>query len=211
MGKKINKEIGYFIEDNLIDMIIDREKFNALNLEEMTSDHLIKFIDFAIEFYENKNSIEMDLFAFAYNENHLISNNIQISDLIKSLIFDRNEFKGIFFKTPNLYLSSRYNNLIDFYENNENEKDSIFKILEPLYPEDYYVFIEKFKLGDLEFNIGDKISPKNHLFNLVKNKTTIGVPYDIYLLAEFLGILKEKISYSEFCFYFSPVIATYWI
>lgn len=210
MAIRIKKEIGYFLDESLIDKIIDRKKFDALDFYDLPDDILIRFIDFANQFYSEKESVEKQLFQMDYNLDRLLSNKIEIQHLINRLFFNINDLKGVFFKTPSLHFLSRNNNSIDFYENNQKIEDKIVKVNEPLYPDTYYVCTEKIQLNNQTFNIGDKFFPSYFIPESIKKKMMIGVPYELYLLANFLGILKKDVDYANFCSYVQPAIATYW-
>jgi len=146
MGIRIHKDIGYYLPKKHFSKVMSK-KFR-------------KIIDdgsyLSIEQLENI-SKELDLVMTELG-NHSVFSKYQMSEILKKdkvdfrdflrNVFDYDTEKGLLFLTPDLAKSCRWDDLIDFYENNTNYQFKIQFLKKPIYPLSYYYCIETPPLSD---------------------------------------------------------------
>lgn len=92
----------------------------------------------AIDFSDSKNQ----LLDMKKNNKHIVFN-----DFI-STIYHHDTFKGIIFKTPELDEDSRFDDLIDYYEEVDNPKFKLQLLQQSMYPDNYYICIKPIQLTE---------------------------------------------------------------
>lgn len=88
---------------------------------------------------------------FTDSKNQLIemkqnAKNIVFNDFV-STIYHHDSFKGIIFKTPELNQDSRFDDLIDYYEQIDNPKYTLQLLQQSMYPDNYYICIKDIELS----------------------------------------------------------------
>lgn len=132
---KDTKEVTDF-NDNIDKAIMD------LQLAEQSNTQL--------DFTNSKNQ----LLDMKKNVPHIVFN-----DFI-STIHDYDTFKGLIFKTPELAKSSRFDDLIDYYEEVDNPKYKITFLKQTMYPDNYYICVKVPELNESALEYFEQENPK---------------------------------------------------
>lgn len=160
MGIRIHKNIGYYLpKKNIKNILVD-------NYKDIIDD--TDLIDKAI--FE-KMSIELTQFTKNFDHISFIYPQIKLKDFIEdnvglnilnfiSTVYDYDTFKGVLFLTPELAKESRYDNLIDYYENNQTPVFKLKLLKQPLYPDNYYFCTKVPELTQNALEVFAKENPK---------------------------------------------------
>lgn len=138
MGIRIHKNIGYYLP-----------KKNVKNILVKNYQDILDEFDLLDKAIFEKMSIEMTQFTKEFDHISFIYPQIQLNEFIKdnvelnilqfiSTVYDYDTFKGVLFLTPELAKESRYDNLIDYYENNGTPVFKLKLLKQPIYPDNYY-------------------------------------------------------------------------
>lgn len=239
MGIRIHKVITYHLSKNKVSSVLVKNYQDILDnmsseKEKTLFETLESFIPVLPEIEQRVVDIHVKLLKQEYQ-----SKTISFSKIITPLEF-YDKSKGMMFFTPNMAKSSRYDDLIDYYDGDEM-KDKITYLHRPIYPDYSYIY-----MGGLEGNplieyadegnplqIGKRIESSsftarilndemyNGKYNLDKFKQITKVitqdgyfhPHInsiVYLLAKAVGIVKDGISLNEFNKQLEPAIIQYW-
>lgn len=148
MGIRIHKNIGFYLPQEKVSELLVNNYSDIMEDNEDIDNIFLKKIEPKVkELYEN-NSDSLFLFNLQFkrylkNENK----NISIYSLINA-INNGYDDHGILFSTPELIGKSRYDDLIDYYENVDNPETIIKYLRSPIYPDSLYVCIEKPELTE---------------------------------------------------------------
>lgn len=142
MGIRINKDIGFYLpQEKVLSLMVNNYEEILEDNEDIDNNFFKKIEPRVKELCENKSD---SLFLFKLQFKRYLKNEKKIS--IYSLINVINsgyEDNGILFSTPELIGKSRYDDLIDYYENVDNPETIIKYLRSPIYPDSLYVCIEK--------------------------------------------------------------------
>lgn len=231
MGIRVHKDIGYFISNKNFKNIFKK------NYEDIIDDNYSLKKELLEEILQELQGDNVTIFEKYELENYLKGEKYFSTDFIKQ-IFNGDKTKGMLLKTPEFNKYCRYDDLIDYYE--ENETNCRFKIQylhSPIYPIGDYICL---KIPDVrnykELKVDDKINSNDlrHLFFYrkenekmdnfqesfktwvypKKNQDKYFHPYIhvmSFLFCKKMGLLKdEQMKYTDFIQYFEPAIVTYW-
>lgn len=141
MGIRINRDIGYFLEQEKVkDLLVDNFQ-NIIEKNENINHDVLKVIkEVSKTEFSDKNSFLLfnsQLKRYLKREDF----NININEIV-SVIRNGYSDAGVLFQTPELSKKSRYDDLIDFYDNMHNLILNVKYIKEPIYPDSFYVCID---------------------------------------------------------------------
>lgn len=178
MGIRINKDIGYYLPQEKVYKILVDNYSNIIEDNEDIDHDFIKKIDSKLKEISEFD----DLFLFNMQFKRYLKNKdfkINIYSLINQ-ISNGYDDDGILFVTPELINKSRYDDLIDYYENVDNLEVNIKYIRTPIYPDSLYICIEKPDLTEDSLEHLDFTYPKRNGRSLdIGDTVTIN---DLYLL-----------------------------
>lgn len=143
MSFSINKKIGYFLPFEKQNLLLSKDYENIIYDMFFKDD----FID-----YTNNNLL-------VKNDNQNLLSKLQIKNWIKTQqiltvsnfiqqIFNYDDFKGFLFLTPDIYKNHHFNDLIDYYENNQNMDYKIQYLNQSIYPNCNYICLKNFKVDE---------------------------------------------------------------
>lgn len=144
---KDNEQLGFtYARIQLKNLLKDKQKtiiFNAGIDKAIVDLELAEQSNNALDFSETKEN----LLDMKKNEDVLVFN-----DFVTT-IHDYDEFEGVMFKTPELAKASRFDDLIDYYEEVDDPTYKIKLLKQSMYPDNYYVCVKVPELteGALEY------------------------------------------------------------
>lgn len=228
MGIRIHKEIGYFISvekynnfivKNYEDVLDDIDENNHLHIENM----LEAYKNYKPQSKENYEDIVLKYLANEYNEK---KDTFQAYNLVSKVFFG-DEMVGILVKSPELHKHTRYDDLIDYYENNLAIEDKIKYLNQPIYPSQGYIYT-----GGLEKEFPNlKKGSINDMFHIkcIYLKDTLkldesqqlefvcksghfrpNIEAAAFIIAKTFGILEQHVNEDDFNNVVEPVIVTTW-
>lgn len=165
MGIRVHKDIGFFIKKEVVsNILVDDyeeilEDFYTLSVENLES--IKKEIEnISLEFSE------IDTIFPIYQINDLVEEKTaEISNFFKS-IYNYDDFEGVLFLTPYLAKSSRFDDLIDYYEEVDNPIFKLNNLKQSLYPDNFYVCVKKPHLNDNALSFLEEERPKKKNVNV---------------------------------------------
>lgn len=222
MGIRVNKKIGYFLSANDINTIFEHDPYD---LEEL--------LDYDTEYTEKlfkKVKLASSLFTKKLDK-RFMHYDISLSTIKNTYnrIYDCDSLHGILFQTPAEYDVNRYDDLIDFYENQADTNFSAQYLNHAIYPLRAYVYNE----GMIHHELKDvMITPDNRIAiwsgckrgDIINNQDII-LSNESLVMSNFIfpacegsiwifmlntGFMKKTIDYVEFCRNVKPAIITYW-
>lgn len=229
MGIRIRKDIGYFIP------IEKYENFIVKNLSELIEDidyqgeqYLRKMIESYKNYKPQSKKTHEDMFlpilAKAYENKEI---KFEAYNVVREVCFG-DTVVGLIVQTPELYQKSRYDDLIDYYENNpEDSINSIKYLNKPIYPMQGYIYtgglenkfpnLEKgeicnmFHISSLYLKESQSLADnKKHGFICQSGHFRPNIDAGAFLIAKEFGVLQESITEDEFNNVVEPVIITSW-
>lgn len=231
MGIRIKKQIGYFLsKKELAFLFVSKYKNIIENLDaddKKEEEFFTSLIDMMAE-HKNKQGKEDFFIAFHLKDEYtkaIKDKTIHAYQLIGELMFCDTS-KGVFICSIEQHEKSRYDDLIDYYENSMTE--NIKYINRPIYPMTGYVYqgglshypnLVKGEILDVTQAWvtlkadGDKQKndPQKHSDEVVKGGYfTPNIEPLIYMIAKSAKILKEGVTKEQFEAVIKPVIATTW-
>lgn len=103
------------------------------NIDKMIADlELAEKANSQLDFTDTKNQ----LLDMKTNAKHIV-----FHDFVSS-IYHHDTFKGIIFKTPELKQDSRFDDLIDYYEQVDNPQYKLQLLQQSMYPDNYYICVK---------------------------------------------------------------------
>jgi hypothetical protein len=225
MGIRIHKNIGYFLSLDKVDDIFVNNYSEILENFDYSEDNQEQlFFNNLEQQIQGLNNSRQAIFKFELQEiiNLFNNNKLSVLDLISTVYFG-DDLVGIIFRTPDMIKASRYDDLIDYYDNRE-QLDQIKLLHSPIYPvmgftylgglEDYNINhtlkigeIYSENLGTLAYKLNNLVYNKSFNTQLINSTSTILTTNDyfhpkidelIYVLATTSGLLKKDISNSYF-------------
>lgn len=246
MGIRIHRDIGYFLSKNKMKSVLVKNYETILN--RLSSDiEQKKFFELLDVFIQKEGAIcenadktnrfyDTDIESAVYARNlkkEFEKKTIQLSDLIKNIYF-YDTFKGIVFSNEQMAKASRYDDLIDYYDNRK-QTSSIKSINCPIYPISSYVYqggLEQYDIypklivgnsymesSHIAYNINRLIYNNKYNLNdgvkVAKLLTKDGyfkptIDNLVYYIVKATGILKEDITIAQFESALEPSIITSW-
>lgn len=218
MGIRVNKKIGYFLPAHDINIIFDHDPYD---LEEL--------LDYDTEYTEKlfkKVKLASSLFRKQLDR-RFMHYDISLSTIKNtySRIDDGDDLHGILFQTPAEYDVNRYDDSIDFYENQSDMNFSVQYINQAIYPLQEYICNDGMIHNEFKYVMATPDS-KLTIWNGYKRSDIINsqdtkslgtnnfifpaCEGSIWLFMLNTGFMKKTIDYVEFCRKVRPAIVTYW-
>lgn len=228
MGIRIRKEIGYFIPlekyknfivENYEEVLEDLDENNEIHIDNML--HAFQNFEF-----QSKHNLDNAFLKYIAKEYEKEKNKFQAYNFVSEVYFG-DDAVGILIKTPELHKKTRYDDLIDYYENNLNMEDKIRYLNQPIYPSQGYVYtggLEK-EFPDLEvgkiydmFHIkciyltdSRKVEEDKQLEFVCKSgHFRPNIEGGAFIIAKTFGIVEEHVTENDFSKMMEPVIITSW-
>lgn len=213
MGIRISKKMGFFMEEESIAQVFDKDKLDEILEEE--KDYQLK--DFSK--YFNKPSSVLKLNLRQYKDN------ISIVDHIVK-IYDYDTFKGLLFQPISVISHNRHNDDIDYYEHLDQHNSPIF-INTPIFANinfssDPYVYIgkdtEDLKHGQIIDNLQELYIDYSSYFReaapvkkLMEDKIIHwNVDQECWAFAQITGAVKPEVTPLDFMSHLQTSIITTW-
>jgi hypothetical protein len=228
MGIRIHKQIGYFIPLEKYDNFIVKNYEEVLeDLDENSETHINNMLEGYKNYIPyNKDDYEQPLLKYLAREYNKEKEKFSAYHFVSEVHFG-DDVVGIIVKTPELHKHTRYDNLIDYYENNLNVENTIKYLNQPIYPSQGYIYT-----GGLEKEFPDlKVGKIYEMFHIkcIYLTEALQVPEEqrvefvcksgyfrpniegaAFVIAKTFGILEEHITENDFNKMMEPVIITSW-
>ena len=146
MGIRIHKDIGYYLPKKHFSKVMNKKFRKIMDDEYYLSQEQLESISKELDLI----MVELDresIFSKYQMTEILKKDKVEFRDFLRN-VFDYDTEKGLLFLTPDLAKSCRWDDLIDFYENNTNYQFKIQFLKKPIYPLSYYYCIETPPLSD---------------------------------------------------------------
>jgi hypothetical protein len=228
MGIRIRKEIGYFIPVEKYNGFIVQNYEDVLeDLDENSETHIEHMLEAFKNFeFQSKHNMDNVFLKYLANEYEKEKNKFQAYNFLSQVYFG-DDVVGIMIKTPELHKKTRYDDLIDYYENNLAIEDTIRYLNQPIYPSQGYVYTGGLEKEFPELEVG-KIYDMFHIkciyltdtLKLAEDKKTEfvcksghfrpNIEGGAFVIAKTFGILEEHITENDFLKMMEPVIITSW-
>lgn len=231
MGIRIKKQIGYFISNKELKSIFVndyKDVIESLDSEEEKEEEFFAHLFSMMTNHKDKLG-KIDGFMSVYMkgeyEKAFKNKGLHAYELIGQMMF-YDDSKGVFICSMEQHKTSRYDDLIDYYEN--SIVDNIRYINRPIYPMTGYVYqggltkypklIKGETLSGVEAWVAiktdgarQKSDPQKHANEIVKGGYfTPSIEPLVYMIAKSAKVLKENITKEHFEAVIKPVIATTW-
>lgn len=196
MGIRIHKNIGFYLPQEMISKLLVDNYSDIMEDNEDIDNNFFKKIESKVkELYESE-SDSFFLFKLQFKRYLKNEKNISIYSLI-NVINNGYEDNGILFSTPELIGKSRYDDLIDYYEHVDNPETVIKYLRTPIYPDSFYICIEKPDITEDSLEELNLTYPKRNGKPIeIGNTVTIN---DLYLLSV-KGEERENIDNREWTY-----------
>ena len=140
MGIRIHKDIGFFLNKKDIKKVLVKNYDEILDdLDSIDDDFVQKMMSELNSITEKNHSIGFSYAQFQLND--LLGKKSSFIDFVRS-IYNYDTFKGILFRTPELAKESRFDGLIDYYENVDHPVYKFKALKQTLYPDSYYLCVK---------------------------------------------------------------------
>lgn len=232
MGIRIKKQIGYFLNNKEVKNLFIKDYVQVIEDLDIQDE---KEKDFFLSLFEMmKNSVnsrgEKDFFMAGYllneYEKAVKENTLKAYKLISKML-SCDDVKGVFICSMEQCAVSRYDDLIDYYEN--SMQDKIKKINRPIYPLTGYIYqggLEKsypnlikgqkvdaslaWKAVNFK-NVKEGENYQKYFYEIIKGGyfTPVIDPI-VFMIATAAKLLKPGVTKEEFNAIVKPVIATTW-
>ena len=229
MGIRISKEIGYFvslqdfpgfIKPNIKNILEDLDKNNES--EEIFFKQL--FSEMKMFDQNSLSHFSLNCFTNDYSKAYY-EKNLNSYHLIKKVYF-HDSFKGLLFCTMEQHKAKRYDDLIDYYEADFDDK--IIELNRAIYPNKGYIYrgglknteIKQFEVvsdRDAETALAKESTSNEYIEQKKISKTIVdsgffhpNVENIIYLIAKSAQILDGNVSHEQFNLKLKPVIISSW-
>lgn len=223
MGIRVKKDIGYLLD------IKDFSKILVGNYSE-----ILENLDYEDEVVEqfwnsfkkqmsspNQEQINQILNKLALKQYSVLRKDKKITPLtLLDQAYFGDEIIGMLLRTSSHIKYSRYDDLIDYYEN--PLEDNIQYIKKPIYPMDQYIYkggldhqentLEQYKTyssSECRHSAG-LVNPDWNDDVLSSGAFHPQIEREIYFMMKAANILKEDVSEMDLYFHLEPVILTYW-
>lgn len=231
MGIRIKKEIGYFLSTKELKPLFVRnykEIIENLDAEDEREEEFFLNLFSMMENHKDKRGEKDAFMAFYLKDQYkeaFSAKKIRAYQLIGEMMFYDTP-KGVFICSTEQHETSRYDDLIDYYENSIT--DNIKYLNRPIYPMTGYVYqggLTKYPnllkgeildgtavwLAVKADGARQKNDPEKHAKEIVKGGyfTPVIEPL-IYMIAKSANILKDDVTKEQFEAVIKPVIATTW-
>lgn len=232
MGMRIHKTIGYLINSELLSQIVVDNYADILENLDYEDEAEQQFFDNLLgsmhDYDTDKGNSEKILTKIMGNhfQDEIKKNNIKSYNLVSTLYMGDDDC-GILICTPELFKACRYDDLIDYYEN-ETAAHDINYLNRPIYPCQGYIYkggLEEKHPDLIMGHVYDNYLIKHQYLEGMANSNTAqeegknmveggffspNVEAQAYLIAKASGILKPNVTEHEFNIVAQPMIATYW-
>lgn len=238
MGIRINKDIGYFLPSEDIDKILVSNYQEILeNLDSEDGEEEVFFKKLIHSLENSEDSIDKIILAKSYQDK-FDKKDLQYFHLVNEPLFG-DDTNGVLFRTQDHYKNSRHDDLIDYYESEENLDNSINYLYKAIYPTQGFIYkggiTDEKILADFDkYNKPLKISDSYDYFYVKIILNQLGFKLDdvaegqvskaivesglfypkvdsvLYLTAKAANILKPDITKEIFDATVKPAILTYW-
>lgn len=147
MGIRVHKDIGYYLKKRAISKILvsdfDTRIDKNYTMSKASVKRIIQQVKELAEAYTDLDSVyPVVQLKELLNKEHICS------DQFVKQINDYDTFKGLLFVTPQLASYSRYDDLMDYYEEYCTPKFKLNLLKQSLYPDNFYVCVKVPPLTD---------------------------------------------------------------
>lgn len=233
MGIRVSKEIGYFIPLAKFKDIIVKNYSNVLEKIDYEEEKYLKKMLKGYQNYksQSKKSHEETFIHIMGKRYEKDNEQIKPYELVKMAMFYDDEI-GILVMTPELAKERRYDDLMDYYENYQNNMEGSIRYLNcSIYPSQGYVYTGG--LDHVADQNGDPRLEKGQVVGMYEVKSYLPESENIpeeklqefvthsghfrpnieagaYIIAKAFGILQKHVTEDDFNNVFEPVIITSW-
>lgn len=226
MGTRIHKDIGYLMNLDTAQKILVPDYNEILEQLEDNEEEFFTRIVTELENYQSDKNSSETMFAKIYAKMFSQqTEKLQVYHIINEFYMG-DDSEGVLFRTLDQFKASRYDDLIDYYENSIYTHE-IKYLNRPIYPTQGYIYTgglneEHFniKLGQvvenqlINYELLEEVSfenPDDEYNNIVNSGHFVpNVDVFIYLTAKAAGILQPHVTELDFNRSVRPMIATYW-